>query len=75
MEDDVEIESIFTEITWRVGNSGRKPRKFLRLVRATIAERQGESEDQKLAAKLTQPKNDSSGYFGITKGEAWNKFS
>ena len=35
----------------------RKPRKFLGLERATIAEWQGASEDQKFAAKLTQFKN------------------
>ena len=44
----------------------RKRRRFWRLERATIAEWQGASEDPKYAAKLTAPKTDSSGCFGIS---------
>jgi hypothetical protein len=40
----------------RIGNLARKPRKFLDLERVTIAERQGMSEEQKFAAKLTPSK-------------------
>jgi|GEM_PF-1643013 len=40
----------------KVGNLARKRRKFLHPEQATIAERQGASEDQKFAAKLTPPK-------------------
>jgi len=39
----------------KIGNLARRRRKFLRPERATIANRQGASEDQKLAAKPTQP--------------------
>jgi hypothetical protein len=34
----------------KVGNYARKLRKFLHLVRASLAEKQGASEDQKFAA-------------------------
>jgi hypothetical protein len=40
----------------KVGNLARKRHKFLSLERATIAEKQGASEDQKFLAMLTLPK-------------------
>jgi hypothetical protein len=40
----------------KVGILARKRRKFLCLERVTIVRVQGASEDQKFAAKLTQPK-------------------
>jgi hypothetical protein len=41
--------------------------------RVTIAQRQGASEHQNSEAKLTQPKTDSSGCFGIKEGHVFEK--
>ena len=46
----------YTQMHSKVGNLARRPRNFLDLERTTIAEWQGVSEDQKFAAKPTQPK-------------------
>ncbi len=46
----------YTQMNSKFGNLTRKPRKFLHLERTNIADRQGVSEDQKFAAKLTRAK-------------------
>jgi hypothetical protein len=54
---------------------GKEAAQILSLERATIAGRQGASEDSKSAAKLTPPKTDSSGCFGIMseKNQLFNR--
>ena len=47
-------------------NFGKEAPQNLDSERATIAERQGASENQNYEVKLTLPKTDSSGYFGYT---------